>query len=66
MMIRMCISQARHTVIKIVQQIAIRMGCAILPHLRALVEIIEHGLVDEQQKVCSNFPPVSFNVSDFR
>ena len=27
------------------------MGCAILPHLRALVEIIEHGLVDEQQKV---------------
>ena len=52
--------------IKIVQQIAIRMGCTILPHLRALVEIIEHGLVDEQQKVCSNFPPVSFNVSDFR
>ena len=27
------------------------MGCAILPHLRNLVEIIEHGLVDEQQKV---------------
>jgi len=27
------------------------MGCAILPHLRSLVEIIEHGLVDEQQKV---------------
>lgn len=37
--------------IKIVQQIAILMGCAILPHLRSLVEIIEHGLVDEQQKV---------------
>lgn len=33
------------------QQIAILMGCAILPHLRSLVEIIEHGLVDEQQKV---------------
>ena len=33
------------------QQIAILMGCAILPHLRNLVEIIEHGLVDEQQKV---------------
>nr|CAG4647641.1 EOG090X00GC [Moina brachiata]SVE92837.1 EOG090X00GC [Moina brachiata] len=31
--------------------IAILMGCAILPHLRSLVEIIEHGLVDEQQKV---------------
>lgn len=43
--------QARHTGIKIVQQIAILMGCAILPHLRMLVGIIEHGLVDEQQKV---------------
>ena len=36
--------QARHTGIKIVQQIAILMGCAILPHLRNLVEIIEHGM----------------------
>lgn len=27
------------------------MGCAILPHLKSLVEIIEHGLTDEQQKV---------------
>lgn len=36
--------QARHTGIKIVQQIAILMGCAILPHLRSLVEIIEHGM----------------------
>lgn len=27
------------------------MGCAILPHLKSLVEIIEHGLKDEQQKV---------------
>lgn len=35
--------QARHTGIKIVQQIAILMGCAILPHLKSLVEIIEHG-----------------------
>lgn len=43
--------QARHTGIKIVQQIAILMGCAILPHLRGLVEIIEHGLKDEQAKV---------------
>jgi len=23
------------------------MGCAILPHLKSLVEIIEHGLKDE-------------------
>lgn len=37
--------QARHTGIKIVQQIAILMGCAILPHLKSLVEIIEHGML---------------------
>ncbi|KAF2320413.1 hypothetical protein GH714_027446 [Hevea brasiliensis] len=43
--------QARHTGIKIVQQIAILIGCAVLPHLRSLVEIIEHGLSDENQKV---------------
>jgi splicing factor 3B subunit 1 len=43
--------QARHTGIKIVQQIAILMGCAVLPHLKSLVEIIEHGLIDENQKV---------------
>ncbi|CAD8187639.1 unnamed protein product [Paramecium pentaurelia] len=43
--------QARHTGIKIVQQISIFMGCAILPHLKSLVEIIQHGLKDEQQKV---------------
>ncbi|KAM7466089.1 hypothetical protein LguiB_013651 [Lonicera macranthoides] len=43
--------QARHTGIKIVQQIAILIGCAVLPHLRSLVEIIEHGLVDDNQKV---------------
>ena len=27
------------------------MGCAILPHLKAIIEIIQHGLQDEQQKV---------------
>ena len=43
--------QARHTGIKIIQQIAILMGCAILPHLKHLVDIMSHGLVDEQQKV---------------
>lgn len=43
--------QARHTGIKIVQQISILMGSAVLPHLRSLVEIIDHGLNDEQQKV---------------
>jgi len=43
--------QARHTGIKIVLQIAILMGCAVLPHLKQMVEIIEHGLIDEQQKV---------------
>lgn len=43
--------QARHTGIKIVQQIAILMGAAVLPHLKMMVSITEHGLVDEQQKV---------------
>lgn len=42
---------ARHTGIKIVQQISILMGCAVLPHLTQLVGIIAHGLTDEQQKV---------------
>jgi len=43
--------QARHTGIKIVQQIAILMGCAVLPHLQTLIDTIEHGLEDEQSKV---------------
>lgn len=43
--------QARHTGIKIVQQIALLMGVAVLPYLRELVEIVSHGLVDEMQKV---------------
>mmetsp|Transcript_13864 Transcript_13864/g.50490 ORF Transcript_13864/g.50490 Transcript_13864/m.50490 type:complete len:1279 (+) Transcript_13864:124-3960(+) len=43
--------QARHTGVKITQQISILLGCAVLPHLRQLVEIIEHGLQDENQKV---------------
>ncbi|KZT53002.1 small nuclear ribonucleo protein [Calocera cornea HHB12733] len=43
--------QARHTGIRIVQQIAIMMGCAVLPHLRNLVDCVAHGLEDDQQKV---------------
>ena len=43
--------QARHTGIKIVQQIAVLMGCAVLPYLRELVEIVSNGLTDDQQKV---------------
>ena len=43
--------EARHTGIKIVQQIAILMGVAILPHLTALVTCVQHGLADEQTKV---------------
>ncbi|KAJ8596093.1 hypothetical protein M405DRAFT_929050 [Rhizopogon salebrosus TDB-379] len=39
------------TDIWIVQQIAIMMGCAVLPHLHNLVACIAHGLHDEQQKV---------------
>ena len=43
--------QARHTGIKIVQQIAVLTGCAVLPYLRELVEIVSNGLNDDQQKV---------------
>ena len=43
--------QARHTGIKIVQQVAVLMGCAVLPYLRELVEIVSHGLTDDQAKV---------------
>ncbi|GKY95396.1 splicing factor 3B subunit 1, variant 2 [Mayamaea pseudoterrestris] len=43
--------QARHTGIKVVQQIALLMGVAVLPYLRELVEIVSHGLTDDIQKV---------------
>ena len=43
--------QARHTGIRVVQQLAIMMGCAVLPHLKGLVDCIEKGLEDDQQKV---------------
>lgn len=43
--------QARHTGVKIVQQIPILMGCAVLPHLKGLVDCIGENLNDEQAKV---------------
>jgi splicing factor 3B subunit 1 len=43
--------EARHTGVKIVQQIAILMGCGILPQLTQLVSIIKNGLTDEIPKV---------------
>ena len=43
--------QARHTGVKIIQQIAILMGCAVLPYLKQMVEIIQWGLQDEEVKV---------------
>jgi len=43
--------QVCHIGIRFVQQIAIVMGCAVLPHLRNLFNCITHGLSDEQQKV---------------
>ncbi|KJZ73638.1 U2 snRNP component prp10 [Hirsutella minnesotensis 3608] len=42
---------ARHTGVKIVQQIAILMGCAVLPHLKGLIDCIAPNLNDEQTKV---------------
>jgi splicing factor 3B subunit 1 len=43
--------QTRHTESKIVHQIAILFGSSVLPHLGSLVEIIEPGLNDENDKV---------------
>jgi len=43
--------QARHTGVRITQQIAITMGCAVLPRLRNPVDCVAHSLSDEQQKV---------------
>ncbi|ROT37272.1 ARM repeat-containing protein [Sodiomyces alkalinus F11] len=43
--------QARHTGVKILQQIPILMGCAVLPHLKGLVDCIAPNLNDEQTKV---------------
>ncbi|XP_954908.1 splicing factor subunit, putative [Theileria annulata] len=43
--------QARHTGIKIIQQISILIGCGVLPYLKQLIDIIKHGLNDEHQKV---------------
>ena len=43
--------QARHTGIKIVQQMAVLLGCAILPYLGSLVDTIAHGLSDEMTQV---------------
>ncbi len=43
--------QGRHTGIKIIQQIAIMQGIAILPFLKQMVEVIAPGLNDDQRKV---------------
>ncbi|MES1912091.1 MAG: hypothetical protein MHM6MM_004426 [Cercozoa sp. M6MM] len=43
--------QARHTGIKIVQQVAVLIGVAVLPHLNKLVECVRHGLEDEHPRV---------------
>ncbi|GAB7363838.1 hypothetical protein MBLNU230_g4403t1 [Neophaeotheca triangularis] len=43
--------EARHTGVKIVQQIPILMGNGILPHLAGLVDAIGDNLNDEQAKV---------------
>ncbi|KAJ2888769.1 U2 snRNP component prp10, partial [Coemansia asiatica] len=43
--------QARQTGARVVRQTAILVRSGILPHLRGLVECIEHGLEDESQPV---------------
>nr|BAS01606.1 mRNA splicing factor U2 snRNP subunit [Lotharella vacuolata] len=42
---------ARHTGIKIVQQVAILMGNGILPYCNNLLGIIKHGLIDENIRI---------------
>lgn len=42
---------ARHTGSKIVQQIPILVGCAVLPHLTSLVNIVKNGLSDKNTQV---------------
>ncbi len=37
---------AKHTGYKIIQQLAILLGCSILPHLKTLVELAEPALSD--------------------
>lgn len=43
--------EARHTGLKVIQQVALLLGVAVLPHLKELVDIVEPGLTDEQGKV---------------
>jgi splicing factor 3B subunit 1 len=43
--------EAKHTGIKVVQQIAIMAGCGVLPYLKQLIEIVSKGLTDEQPKI---------------
>lgn len=43
--------QARHTGARTVQQIALLMGCGVLPHLKGLVEAVGGGLEDPQLSV---------------
>ncbi|GMI20960.1 hypothetical protein TeGR_g10510 [Tetraparma gracilis] len=50
--------QARHTGIKIIQQISILTGPGILPFLKEMVEIIAGALVDEQQKAIGFIIPL--------
>ncbi|KAF0973553.1 hypothetical protein FDP41_008257 [Naegleria fowleri] len=43
--------EARHTGVRIVQQIAVLLGCGVLPYLTDLVEIIKDGFNDSEFKV---------------
>ncbi|EFC47190.1 predicted protein [Naegleria gruberi] len=45
--------ETRHTGMRIVQHIAIQLGCGVLPYLTELVEIIKDGFNDSEPKVRS-------------
>lgn len=43
--------QARHTGLRTIQQLALILGCSVLPHLNSFMDCILDGLTDEQIKV---------------
>ena len=43
--------QAQHTGILIVRHISVALGCGVLPHLKALVGCVEHGLLNKEESI---------------
>mmetsp|Transcript_7544 Transcript_7544/g.10645 ORF Transcript_7544/g.10645 Transcript_7544/m.10645 type:complete len:799 (+) Transcript_7544:63-2459(+) len=43
--------QARHTGIKVIQQIAILLKSSVRPYVKKFLEIIKHGILDENERI---------------